>query len=258
MKKFTFFLSCLLAVFLLVVCVLIFVPFSSTHEKGPKVQYHVEEGAIDVFNLRDGRVESLLGLVGPGETVTALMISAASLRIPFWMAWAEPVTVAAVGRANLFMLTQSKKARHRDFAVAYTDESIQRGFTKEIEKTRLLSNVRMSFSSGGFSFFARAGFIPISVRGYASTGGTSDRLFLRLRWVKIGQLFLPKHILRILENIFLKAYVESSHPSIKLYRIVFSDGKMVMFYRKVASNDVTPFQQDSTSSAPEIFYPYGS
>jgi hypothetical protein len=257
MKKFALFLVCFLAIILIAVCVLFFVPFSSPYEKGPQTIYRVEEGAIDVFSYRDGQVGSLMSFVKPGETFTARPISAAALEVPFAMTWMESVTIAAVGRANLFMLKQSKKSRYRDFAVAYTDESIDRGFTKEIEKTQVLSNVRMNFYSDGFSLFARAGGMPLSVRGYASTGGTSDRLFLRLRWVKLGRFFLPKHILRALENIFSKAYAETGHPSIKLYRIAFSDGKMVMFYKKVASNDVNPFQQDSSSSAPEIFYPYG-
>jgi hypothetical protein len=255
MKKFILFLCCFLAALFLALCVLTLVPFSSLYEKGPKAHYRVEEGAIDVFSLRNGQIRSLLGFVTPGETFTAKTISAASLKVPFWMSWLESVTIAAVGQANLFMYKQSEKARYRNFAVAYTDESIQRGFTKEIEKMPILSNVRMNFHEDGFSFFIQIGPIPIAFRGYASTGGTSDRLFLRLRWLKLGQFFLPKHVLRILENVFLKAYIASSHHSIRLYKITFSDNKMVMWYEKEGENAVGGSLPEDPHAAPEIFYP---
>ena len=258
MKKLILVVFCFLVISVLLVAVLIFVPFSAPYEGGPKVQYRVEEGTIEVLSLKEGQPQSLLSLVKPGETFTAQTISVAALKIPFWMDWLDPITKAAVGRANLFMLRQSKKSRYHEFAVAYTDESIQRGFTKEIEKTRIFSNVRMNFYTDGFSFSARIGSIPISVRGYASTGGTSDHLFLRLRWVKIGRFFLPRHVLRALENTFLKVYMESSHPSIKLLRITFTDGQMTMFYRKITSNDTDPFQQESPLAAPAVFYPQGA
>ena len=255
MKKFILFLCCFLAILFLVLCVLMLVPFSSPYEKGPKAHYRVEEGVIDVFSLRNGQIGSLLGFVTPGETFTAQTISAASLKVPFWMSWLESLTIAAVGRANLFMYEQSQKARYRHFAVAYTDESIQRGFTKVIEKARIFSNVRMNFHEDGFSFFIQIGPIPLAFRGYASTGGTSDHLFLRLRWLKLGQFFLPKHALRILENVFSKAYVASSHHSIRLCKIAFSDNKMVMWYEKEGKTDGGDSLQEDPHVAPETFYP---
>lgn len=265
MKKFVLVLCCLLAAFLIILCVLIFVPLPGQfgplstpprYEKGPKVYYHVLEGAVDVFSYRNGKVGSLLSVVRPGETFTARPVSEAALKIPIWMEWMEPVTVAAVERANLFMYKESKKALYSEFAVGYTDETIQRGFTKEIEKAKLLSNIRINFHSDGFTVFAQVQFIPISVRGYVSTQGTSDHLYLRLRWVKVGGTFLPEHILRALENIFSQAYVASGHPSIKLLRVDFSEKTMVMYYRKegVASS----FSKKRNSlSEPEIIFPSG-
>jgi hypothetical protein len=257
MKKFILCLCGSLAVFSLAACVLIFVPFSAPYGKGPKVEYRVEEGAIDVFSLKGGQISSLFDPVLAGEALTVRPPSDESLKIPFWLSWTVPVTAAAVERANLFMYKQSKKARYRTFSVGYTDKSILRGFTKEIEKTRILSNVRMNFLNNGFTFFARIAFIPVAVRGYASTGGADDKLFLRLRWVKIGNFFLPKHVLRALENVFLKAYVESRHPSVSLLKITFSDEMMLMSYRKEAKKNDEAFQQDDPLAAPEIIYPSG-
>lgn len=266
MKKFVLILCCLLAVFFLVVCILIFVPLPDLerftapkpYEKAPKVYYHVVEGAVEVFSFRDNRVGSLLSLVRPGETYVVKPVPKAALKIPFWMEWLEPVTVAAVQRANLYMYKESQKAHYREFAVGYTDETIQRGFVREIENSGVISNVQIHFHADGFSLSGQVKFVPISVRGYASTQGTSNHLYLRLRWVKIGGTFLPEHILRMLENIFAKAYFESGHASIKLLRINFSDKTMIMYYRKESDFNSHLSQRRNLASEEEIFWPSGN
>jgi hypothetical protein len=170
MKKLAFYLCCLLAVFLLVMCALIFVPFPSRYEKGPLVHYRVEEGAIEIFSLVNGEVGSLLGVVRSGETFTPRNIAAPEKEVPFAMSWLQSSMTAAVRRANKFMLKQSKKSRYRDFCVCYTDDSIKRGFTKELEKTRVISNVRMNFYTDGFSISGRVGPVPVFIRGTPAPG----------------------------------------------------------------------------------------
>lgn len=55
---------------------------------------------------------------------------------------------------------------------------------------------------------------------------------------KIGSFSMPPHVLRGLENLFLNAYVRSGNFSIRLLRITFAEGSMVMSYRKTSDMDI--------------------
>lgn len=228
-----------LVIFFLAVGLILYLPFPGPFEKGPKAHYRVEEGVVEVFGSRNGQIQSLLGSVSAGETLTAPTLSASAEKIPFWLRWIEPVVTDAVGRARYFMYKEGKKTKKREFTVGYTNETIRKGFIRELERTRLLRNIRMDFFPDGFSFYTKALGIPISARGVVSTlDEVGDKLFLRLKWIKIGTFMMPEHIVRGIENLFLKAYVQSGYFSVKLLRISFSSGSMTMSFRKTSDMDI--------------------
>ncbi|HNX69598.1 MAG TPA: hypothetical protein PLL75_05595 [Candidatus Omnitrophota bacterium] len=234
-------LSIFVALFL-VVGVILFVPTQGLFEKGPKVQYRVEEGVVDVFSARNGQIQGFLGAVKPGETLTAPTLSRAAQKVPFWLSWIEPVVVDVVGRARYFMYKEGKKTKNQEFTVGYTNKTIRKGFIQELERTRLLKNIEMDFFPEGFSFYTRAIGISITARGTVSTlEGAGDALFLRLKWLKVGDFQMPEHVLRAVENLFIKAYTQSGNFSIRLLRISFSDGAMVMTFRKASKGSETDF-----------------
>ena len=270
MKKFLAFTLSILALFLLAFGIFLYMLFRpvSTME-GPKASYRVEEGSVEVFSLKNGEAQSLLGLVNPGETLVAPTVSTASmeipswlrtlispmapkvpkvpggatvsqtsLEVPFWLNWVEPVVVDAVGRARYFMYKEGKKTKYSDFTVGYTNQTIRKGFIRELERTRILKNIELDFLPGGFSFFSQVMGISISGQGVVSTPeGEADRLLLRLKWLKIGSFTVPDNGLRAIENLFANAYVQSGNFPIKLLRITFQDKLMVMSFRKTAGSD---------------------
>ena len=230
-------LSLTLLIFLLLgIGAFLFVTSPQPHpEKGPRAHYRVVEGAVEVFSLKNGEIQSLLGLVMPGETLTAPMVSNKS---SFWLSWIEPALVDAVRNARHFMYKEGKKTKRREFTVGYTDQTIYNGFTRELEKSRVLSDVRMEFYPDGFFFYAKALGLSISARGSVSViDGLDDKLFLHLRWLKIGSVTLPEGVLRSIENIFANAYAQSGQFPIRLQRVTFKNQAVVMSFRKTLADD---------------------
>lgn len=263
MKKFLFILFCFLLIFPLIMYFLIFTPLPSQLakfaappmlEKGPIVFYRVFEGAVDVFSLQNGRVTSLLNVVRPGENLTARKIPDAETKIPLWLEWLEPamIEVIEVASDSIYKIMNSSSAS--ELAIGFTDRSIEQSYAKFLMRSRIFSSLHLTFESDGFSINAAVHFIPISVRGYASTHGTSNRLFLHLRWLKVGAVFLPEHTLRALESIFAAAYVKSSRPSVKLLRIVFDKGSMILYCMKETFM-TNYYQAAGSQTEPKMIFP---
>lgn len=238
MKKIILYVLIFLAAFLLLAYIVVFVPFSSLYEKGPKAYYRVQEGAIEVFALKNGQVRSLLAYLRPGESLVAPMVSDASLKIPFWLSWIEPVIINGVGRAKYFMYREGKKSKYNQFTVGYSNLTIRKGFVRELERGGIFKDILLDFVPGGFSFFAQAAGVPFSTRGSVSVPGTGDdKLLLHLKSLKIGPATMPEKFLRAVENIFADAYVNAGSFPIRLIRITFKDKTVVMSFRKLAGGD---------------------
>ncbi len=240
MKSLIFITLGFLVIFFLAVGLILYLPFPGPFEKGPKAHYRVEEGVVEVFGARNGQIQSFLGAVTTGGALTAPTLSASAEKVPFWLRWIEPVMADAVGRARYYMYKEGKKTKRREFTVGYTNETIRsRGFVRELERSKLLKNIELNFFLGGFSFYTKALGIPISARGSLSTmDEAGDKLFLSLQWLKIGSFSMPPHVLRGVENLFVNAYVRSGNFSIRLLRITFAEGSMVMSYRKTSDMDI--------------------
>ena len=237
MKKFLVFTLSILSLFLLAFGIFLFMLFRPVSTEGPKAYYRVDEGAVEVFGLKDGEVQSLLAYLRPGETLTAPTVSKASSEVPFGLNWLEPVIMDAVGRARYFMYKEGKKSKYSEFTVGYTNETIRKGFIRALERTRLLKYIELVFFPNEFSFFAQGIGVSITARGIVSVpeaGG--DKLLLHLKWLKIGSFEVPENGLRAIENLFAKAYVQSGNFSIKLLRITFTDKTMIMSFRKTAGD----------------------
>jgi len=228
-----------LLLFFLAVGVILYMPFQGGVEKGPKAHFRVEEGVVEVFGASEGKIHSLLGTVTPGKALTVPTVSASSLKVPFWLSWLEPVVVDIAGRARYFMYKEGKKTKKREFTVGYTNQTIRKGFIQELETSRLVKSIQLDFYSDGFLFYAKAFGISLTCRGILSTtNGTEDKLFLRLQWLKVGPFSMPPHILRAMENLFSNAYTQSGNFSIRLVRISFGDGSMIMSFQKMAGADL--------------------
>ena len=188
--------------------------------------------------MNDGEAKSLLGLLGPGETLTAPTLANASFKVPFWLNWIEPVIVDVIGRARYFMYKEGKKSKLNEFSVTYTNKTIRKGFIRELERTRLLKNIQMDFFSDEFSFFCQAVGVSIAARGVLSVpAGGGDRLLLHLKWLKVGSVKLPENALRAIENLSAKAYVQSGNFSNQLLQITFKENAMIMNFRKTGGSD---------------------
>jgi len=240
MKNLIFITLGFLVIFFLAVGLILYLPFPGPFDKGPKAHYRVEEGVVEVFGARNGQIQSLLGAVTAGGTLTAPTLSASAEKVPFWLSWIEPVMADAVGRARYYMYKEGKKTKKREFTVEYTNETIRtKGFVRELERSKLLKNIQIDFFPDGFSFYAKALGIPITARGTSGTAeGAGDKLFFRFKWLKVGSFSMPEHVLRGIENLAAKAYVQSGQFSTKLTRIIFAQGRVTMSFQKTSDMDI--------------------
>lgn len=239
MKKFLLFTLSILGLFLLAFGLFIFMLFRPVPSaEGPKAYFRVDEGAVEVFGVKDGEVRSLIGFVTPGEKLMAPTISEASLKVPYWLSWLEPVVVDAVGRSQYFMYKEGKKTKRNEFTVGYTNQTIRKGFVRELERSKVLKNIQLTFLPNEFSFFGQVLGVSITARGVASTpDATGTKLFLHIKWLKIGNFMVPENALRSIENLFATAYVQSGNFSIKLLKITFQENAMVMSFRKTTDTN---------------------
>lgn len=239
MKKFIVFTLILVALFLLALGIflaMLFWPVAIA--EGPKTYYRVDEGSVEVFGFKDGEARSLLGVLHPGEKLMAPSISEDSLKVQYWLTWLEPVVVDAVGRAQHFMYTEGKKTNRNEFTVGYTNQSIRKGFVQALERSGVLENFQLSFFPNEFSLFAQVLGVSVSARGSVSTPDESGKkLFLSLKWFKIGGVMVPENGLRALENLFANAYAQSGNLSTKLLKINLKENAMVMSFRKTAESN---------------------
>ena len=238
MKKFLIFTLSILGVLLIGFGIFLFMLFRPVAvESGPKAYYRVDEGAVEVFSLKNGEVKSLLAYLKPGESFMAPTVSKESLEVPFWLNWIEPMVVNAVGRARYFMYKESKKSKYDEFTVGYTNKTIRKGFVRELEQTRLLRNIELDFLPDEFSFFAQVTGVSITARGIVSVPDPSgDKLLMHLKSLKIGSFTVPENGLRAVENLFAKAYTQSGNFPIKLLKIKFTNETMIMSFRKTAGS----------------------
>ncbi|OGX11989.1 MAG: hypothetical protein A2351_07740 [Omnitrophica bacterium RIFOXYB12_FULL_50_7] len=238
MKKFLVFILSLLGLCLLAFGIFFFMIFRPISTVGPKTYYRVYDGAVQVFALKDGEVRSLLAFLKPGETLMAPTVSDASLEVPPWLSWIEPVVVDFVGRARYFMYKEGKKAKYNEFTVGYTNKTIRGGFIRELERTGVLKNVELSFLPDQCSFFAQVLGVSITARGIVTVPeGDRDRLLLHLYWLKIGSASMPERVLRAVENLFASTYEQSPKYKIRLLKITFKDKAMVMSFKKAMDGD---------------------
>ena len=257
MKIFLFVFSILLLVALLFAAV-IFTPVPPRLEHGPRTQYRVFEGAVEVYGLKNDKIQSLLGTVRSNETFVVPTISGEAFSKPLSilqrikdvmgrmvggfiesaqsslvLSWIEPLVSQGVGRAQLFMYKESKHSTRCDFTVICTNETIRPGFVRALERTHVFSDIQLDFSARGFSFFCRAIGISFEGQGIVSTiDGAEGKLFLQLDWLKIASASVSKSLLRNIEKLFENAYVRSGNFPIKLRQITFKDGAIALKFRK--------------------------
>lgn len=201
--------------------------------KGPKVQFRVLEGAIEVFALRNDRIQSFLGIVKPGETLTAAPVPSTAAKIPLGLQWVGPVLVEGLQRTLFTLAKEAEKAETDEFTVTYPNEKLRQNFIRQFEQSRLLSGAEVAFEEGGFTTYARVGGISVSSKGTIKAIESDEgKLFLRLEWLKVGSMNMPGELLRSVEDLFEKSYDQAGNFPVKILRIVFGPTDVTVTLRK--------------------------